>query len=78
MDREAMQIMWNDRYRESETVFGREANQFLVEVAADLKPGTALDLGCGQGRNALWLAEHGFTARVKPSCVEFRSRRCPR
>lgn len=24
------------------------------------------------------LAEHGFTARVKPSCVEFRSRRCPR
>lgn len=61
MDREAVQNMWNDRYRESETVFGREANQFLVEVAVDLEPGTALDLGCGQGRNALWLAEHGFT-----------------
>jgi len=56
-----MQNMWNDRYRESETVFGPEANQFLVEVAADLEPGTALDLGCGQGRNALWLAEHGPT-----------------
>ena len=65
--------MWNDRYRESETVFGHEANQFLVEVAADLEPGTALDLGCGQGRNALWLAELGFTVTgldLSPVAIE--------
>jgi len=60
MDREVMQDMWNNRYRESETVFGHEANQFLVEAVEQLEGGTALDLGCGQGRNALWLAESGF------------------
>jgi 2-polyprenyl-3-methyl-5-hydroxy-6-metoxy-1,4-benzoquinol methylase len=73
MDREVMQDMWNDRYRESETVFGHEANQFLVEVAADLEPGTALDLGCGQGRNALWLAKLGFTVTgldLSPVAIE--------
>lgn len=56
-----MQDMWNNRYQESETVFGHEANQFLVEIVEDVDRGTALDLGCGQGRNALWLAESGFT-----------------
>ena len=73
MDREVMQDMWNDRYRESRTVFGREANQFLVEVAADLEPATALDLGCGQGRNALWLAKLGFTVTgldLSPIAIE--------
>jgi len=32
----------------------------LVETARQLKPGRALDLACGTGRNALWLAEHGW------------------
>src|SRR5437868_2094340 len=32
----------------------------LVETAAKLKPGRALDLACGKGRNAIWLAEHGW------------------
>jgi len=30
----------------------------LVETARKLKPGRALDLACGRGRNAIWLAEH--------------------
>ena len=55
-----MKSMWNDRYRERGAVFGSEPNRFLVEVVAGLVPGTALDLGCGQGRNALWLASRGF------------------
>ena len=32
----------------------------LVETARKLKPGRALDLACGAGRNAIWLAEHGW------------------
>ena len=32
----------------------------LVETAQKLKPGRALDLACGAGRNAIWLAEHGW------------------
>ncbi|MGB5169620.1 MAG: class I SAM-dependent methyltransferase [Acidimicrobiia bacterium] len=73
MDREVMQDMWNDRYRESETVFGDEPNQFLVEIATKLDRGTALDLGCGQGRNALWLAERGFAVTgldLSPVAIE--------
>lgn len=33
----------------------------LVETATKLKPGRALDLACGKGRNAIWLAEHGWS-----------------
>jgi SAM-dependent methyltransferase len=37
-----------------------EAVPLLVETAGKLKPGRALDLACGSGRNAIWLAEHGW------------------
>jgi SAM-dependent methyltransferase len=73
MDREDMQNMWNDRYRESEMVFGHEANQLLVDVVAGFDRGSALDLGCGQGRNALWLAEQGFSVTgldLSPVAIE--------
>lgn len=36
-------------------------NRFVAEECADLVPGRALDLACGEGRNALWLAEAGWT-----------------
>ena len=45
---------------ESETVFSQEPNAFLVDVVSDLKPGRALDVGMGSGRNALFLARHGW------------------
>lgn len=68
-----MKHMWDDRYRERGAVFGSEPNCFLVEAAADLDRGTALDLGCGQGRNALWLASQGFAVTgfdLSPVAIE--------
>ena len=53
---------WDGRYSAGELVWSAGPNAFLVEHAAGLEPGTALDLGCGEGRNALWLAEHGWEA----------------
>ncbi len=73
MNEETMQSMWDDRYREQTAMWGSEPNRFLVEAVADLTPGTALDLGCGQGRNAIWLAGHGFTVTgfdLSPVAVE--------
>jgi 2-polyprenyl-3-methyl-5-hydroxy-6-metoxy-1,4-benzoquinol methylase len=56
MDRES----WNTRYEGSELVWTAAPNQFLVAEVASLAPGRALDLGCGEGRNAVWLAEQGW------------------
>ena len=51
---------WDSRYSATETMWSEEPNEFLVDKVADLEPGRALDLGCGEGRNALWLAERGW------------------
>jgi SAM-dependent methyltransferase len=50
---------WNDRYRSREEIAGDPA-QLLVEAAHALPSGRALDLACGAGRNALWLASRGW------------------
>lgn len=52
---------WDDRYRTEELIWRAEPNRFLVEEVAGLPPGRALDLACGEGRNALWLAERGWS-----------------
>ncbi len=54
--------MWNARYAEKDFVWTVTPNRFLVAEAADLKPGRALDLAAGEARNAVWLAEQGWTA----------------
>ncbi len=51
---------WNRRYAGKELVWTARPNRFLVAEAADLRPGRALDLACGEGRNAVWLAEQGW------------------
>lgn len=51
---------WDERYRAEELVWKVGPNRFLVEEVADLAPGRALDLACGEGRNALWLAQRGW------------------
>lgn len=51
--------IWNRAYTEGWN-FNREANAFLVEVTEGRAPGKALDIGMGQGRNSLYLAEKGW------------------
>ena len=51
---------WEDHYGERDRVWSGRVNLRLAEVAATLSPGTALDLGCGEGGDAMWLAERGW------------------
>lgn len=51
---------WDERYAASDLVWSAEPNQFVVSLTEDLPPGSAVDLGAGEGRNALWLAERGW------------------
>jgi tellurite methyltransferase len=54
---------WEERYRSGERAeadLGTAPTPLLVETAKRLAPGRALDLACGAGRNALWLAERGW------------------
>lgn len=51
---------WDHRYSGSELIWTAEPNRFLAAEAADLAGGVALDLACGEGRNAVWLAQRGW------------------
>lgn len=51
---------WNRRYAEADLLWSAEPNRFLVAEVSDLPPGRALDLACGEGRNAVWLAQLGW------------------
>ncbi len=51
---------WEQRYRSHPTVWSGNPNAHLVSEAADLTPGTALDVGAGEGADALWLAQRGW------------------
>jgi SAM-dependent methyltransferase len=51
---------WDDRYRGAEFVWTTSPNRFLAPEVEGLDPGRALDLACGEGRNAVWLATQGW------------------
>jgi SAM-dependent methyltransferase len=53
---------WDRRYEGRELVWTAEPNRFLVAETETLAPGRAIDLACGEGRNAIWLAERGWQA----------------
>jgi tellurite methyltransferase len=67
---------WETQYRqEASSATERQPvpNPLLMEAALNLRPGRALDLACGTGRNALWLAEHGWHVTAvdgSPTAVE--------
>jgi len=50
---------WNQRYETTDLVWTAEPIRFLVAEVEGLAPGTALDVGAGEGRNAVWLAQKG-------------------
>lgn len=54
---------WDERYRGSELLWSAEPNRFVESELVGLAPAgrRALDLACGEGRNAVWLAERGWT-----------------
>ena len=54
------QSQWDELYAGTELVWTAEANRFVVEELAGLTAGPALDLGTGEGRNAIWLAGRGW------------------
>jgi SAM-dependent methyltransferase len=51
---------WNARYAQKELLWTAEPNRLFAAEVASLKPGRALDVACGEGRNAVWLAERGW------------------
>jgi SAM-dependent methyltransferase len=51
---------WEERYRSAPSVWSGQPNPQLVAEASDLPPGIALDIGCGEGADAIWLAARGW------------------
>ena len=52
---------WNEKFANTDYAYGTEPNEFLVSAVAKLKRGDTLSLAEGEGRNAVWLAQQGFT-----------------
>lgn len=51
---------WDRRYGAGELLWSAEPNRRFADEVAELAPGRALDLACGEGRNAVWLAQQGW------------------
>lgn len=51
---------WDERYRSAPNIWSGNPNPQLIAEVAQLEPGKALDVGAGEGADAIWLAEHGW------------------
>ena len=68
---------WEKRYRAGEHV-GYEPHPLITTFVSALSPGVALDVACGTGRHAIWLAEHGWRVTAvdsSPAAIEILTRR---
>jgi SAM-dependent methyltransferase len=53
---------WNGKFNDPKTQFNREPSRLLMEAIRRRQPGRALDLGMGEGRNTIFLAQQGWQA----------------
>ena len=53
------QDLWNERYKQKGSVWGVAPNEFVADRLEGLEPCRVLDLGSGQGRNSIWMAQQG-------------------
>ena len=70
MSDERTRVMWDEMYADRAAVWSGEPNHALTVEAGGLRPGRALDVGCGEGADAVWLAWRGWdVVGVDPSGV---------
>ncbi len=68
--------MWDKRYSAEEYIYGKEPNEFLAQAFGAIPKGRVLSLGEGEGRNGVFLAEHGYEViGVDSSAVGFKKAR---
>jgi SAM-dependent methyltransferase len=63
------QALWDQRHAAQDPIESTEPDPTLVDEIGSLRPGRALDLGAGDGRNAIWLASRGWQV----TAVDFSS-----
>ena len=60
MEPDRGETFWDERYRSQHRVWSGRPGEVLVELTSDLPAGRALDAGCGEGADAVWLAGRGW------------------